>query len=66
MTRRADRISSYKKTGLRLHGTVTTLIEGEGTPEQRIQTFTYDVMNRLKTATVSRLTQMFTYNPKCS
>ena len=32
-------------------GNVTSLIEGEGTPEQRTRTFTYDTMNRLKTAT---------------
>ena len=34
-----------------LAGNVTSLIEGEGTPEQRTRTFTYDTMNRLKTAT---------------
>ncbi len=32
-------------------GNVTTLIEGEGTPEQRTRTFTYDTMNRLTSAT---------------
>ncbi len=32
-------------------GNVTSLIEGEGTPEQRTRIFTYDVMNRLETAT---------------
>lgn len=32
-------------------GNVTSLIEGEGTPEQRTRVFTYDTMNRLKSAT---------------
>ena len=32
-------------------GNVTSLIEGEGTPEQRTRIFTYDSMNRLKSAT---------------
>ena len=32
-------------------GNVLTLIEGEGTPEQRTRIFTYDTMNRLTSAT---------------
>ncbi len=32
-------------------GNVTSLVEGDGTPDQRTRTFTYDTMNRLTSAT---------------
>ena len=55
VTKNLDRIVDAKGHTTRFvrdpAGNVTTLIEGEGTPEQRMRTFTYDTMNRLETAT---------------
>lgn len=48
MTNALGQVTRYNRDG---RGNVLSIVEGQGTPEQRTRSFTYDAMNRVLTAT---------------